>query len=166
MRLFTIGYEGATLSDFLSTLKQSKIDLLLDVRELPLSRRKGFSKTALREALASQDIDYRHERRLGSPKPVRQRLYQDGDYKTFFRDFGKHLKDQQDLLDDLADELTGNIVLVCYEKDYRTCHRTAVADALATRTDAVPCHLDVIAYGQDQAHQPAYSDLSQSLSSA
>lgn len=162
MRLFTLGYEGADLGDFLATLTQHNIDLLLDVRELPLSRRKGFSKTALSEALAGCGIGYRHERRLGSPKPVRQRLYRDGNYKTFFRDFGKHLKQQRDLLEELAEELTGNVVLVCYEKDYRTCHRTAVAEALAALTDAVPQHLDVI------EHEPAqaYPDLSQSLSPA
>jgi len=164
MRLFTLGYEGAELSDFLNVLKQQEIDLLLDVRELPLSRRKGFSKNALREALEGCGIDYRHERRLGSPKTLRHRLYADGDYKIFFRDFGNHLKGQQDLLETLAEELTGNVVLVCYEKDYRTCHRSAVADALAELTDVAPTHLEVTA--DEPARQATYSGLGQGFSPA
>ena len=50
-KLFTIGYEGAALDDFMRTLKTAKVDVLLDVRELPMSRRKGFSKTVLGGAL-------------------------------------------------------------------------------------------------------------------
>ncbi len=46
-RLTTIGYEGASLTAFISTLKASGVTLLLDVRELPVTRRKGFSKTPL-----------------------------------------------------------------------------------------------------------------------
>ncbi len=131
---------------------------------LPLSRRKGFSKNALREALEDCSIGYRHERNLGSPKTLRQRLYADGDYKTFFRDFGKHLKGQKELLDTLAEELTGNIVLVCYEKDYRTCHRSAVADALGALTDSIPTHLEVTA--DEPARHATYPDLGQGLSPA
>jgi uncharacterized protein (DUF488 family) len=164
MQLFTLGYEGADLSDFLSVLKQQRIDLLLDVRELPLSRRKGFSKNALREALEDHSIGYRHERNLGSPKTLRHRLYADGDYKTFFRDFAKHLKGQKDLLGTLAEELTGNVVLVCYEKDYRTCHRSAVATALAALTDAAPTHLEVTA--DEPARHATYSGLGQGFSPA
>lgn len=164
MRLFTLGYEGADLGDFLNVLKQQQIDLLLDVRELPLSRRKGFSKNALREALEGCGIDYRHERCLGSPKTLRHRLYADGDYKTFFRDFGKHLGRQQDLLEMLAEELTGNVVLVCYEKDHRTCHRSAVAAALGELTDSTTTHLEVTA--DEPARQATYSGLGQGFSPA
>ena len=42
--LFTIGYEGVSLDDFLATLENTAIDVLLDIREFPVSRRKGFSK--------------------------------------------------------------------------------------------------------------------------
>jgi uncharacterized protein (DUF488 family) len=141
MRLFTLGYESEEAAAFLGVLENNKIDLLLDIRELPLSRRKGFSKNALRSSLEARGIDYRHERRLGTPKALRDRLRADHDYETFFRDFGKHLAAQQQLLDLLAGELKGNVVLVCYEKDYRTCHRSRVAAALAERTGAPMIHL-------------------------
>lgn len=65
--LYTIGYEGADLGDFLATLRAMCVTTLVDVRELPISRRKGFSKAALGEALGAVDIAYKHERHLGSP---------------------------------------------------------------------------------------------------
>lgn len=163
MQLFTLGYEGTSLGEFVDVLKAEQIDLLLDVRELPLSRRKGFSKSALREALEDCAIEYRHERRLGSPKTLRHRLYADGDYTCFFREFGKHLDRQQDLLETLAAELTGNVVLICYEKDYRTCHRSAVANALGALTGTVPTHLEVT---DEQARHATYPDLGQGFSPA
>ena len=164
MRIFTLGYEGAELNDFLKVLKAHQIDLLLDVRELPLSRRKGFSKNSLRVALENCDIEYRHERRLGSPKTLRHRLYADGNYRTFFRDFDKHLAKQEDLLDTLANELAGNVILVCYERDYRTCHRSAVAEALGERTGSAPAHLEINA--DAPARYATCPDLGQGVSPA
>lgn len=61
LSLATIGYQGAPLPAFLATLKAARVTLLLDVRGLPLSRRKGFSKTPLSEALMRIGIGYRHE---------------------------------------------------------------------------------------------------------
>ena len=67
MRIFTIGYEGATMDDFLSALKQAGVERVIDVRALPLSRRPGFSKTPLQNALAEAGIEYVHLKALGTP---------------------------------------------------------------------------------------------------
>lgn len=142
-KLFTIGYEGAALNDFMRALKLARIDILLDVRELPISRRKGFSKTALGGALTEAGIDYRHEKQLGSPKTIRHQLREDGDYKRFFRDFERHLTGQSGLLETLAEELKGNVALMCYEKDHAECHRHSVANALAELLGKTPVHLGV-----------------------
>ena len=58
LRILTIGYEGASVEGFLQTLKASGVTQLLDVRELPLSRRKGFSKNALASMLILAGIGY------------------------------------------------------------------------------------------------------------
>lgn len=50
MRIFTIGYEGATVEEFLAALQNAAVERLIDVRALPLSRRPGFSKTPLKAA--------------------------------------------------------------------------------------------------------------------
>ena len=166
-RLYTIGYEGADLADFLATLKRAKTNMLLDIRELPISRRKGFSKTALKEALAEVGIDYRHEKLLGSPKAVRHQLREDWNYKRFFRDYGKHLSRQTALLERLTQEVKGNVALMCYEKDHTTCHRDSVVNELANLLDIDPVHLIVEKeHERREARKTAYPNLGKGLSPA
>lgn len=141
--LYTIGYEGAELSDFIATLHANKVGTLLDVRELPISRRKGFSKGALQSALEAAGIDYRHERSLGSPKPIRHQLHADGDYPQFFRSFTDYLDSQKPLLASLSKELKGGVALMCFERDPATCHRSVVAKQLQTITKLSVKHLGV-----------------------
>lgn len=142
-KLFTIGYEGTALEDFIRTLKEARVDILLDVRELPISRRKGFSKKALSSALTEAGIRYLHEKRLGSPKSIRHQLREDGNYRVFFCEFNHHLTEQSALLESLAVELKGNVVLMCYEKNHKECHRRSVASALAELLGKTPIHLGV-----------------------
>ena len=52
MKLFTIGYEGTTMDEFITALQRAGVERVIDVRALPLSRRPGFSKTPLTGALA------------------------------------------------------------------------------------------------------------------
>src|SRR3954471_22699032 len=65
--LFTIGYEGRALDELLAILRANKIDRLIDVRDLPLSRRRGFSKTPLGNAARDAGIEYVHLREAGNP---------------------------------------------------------------------------------------------------
>src|SRR3954465_10147645 len=67
MRIFTIGYEGATVGEFLDALREAGVERLIDVRALPLSRRPGFSKSPLRAALEEAGIEYVHLKALGTP---------------------------------------------------------------------------------------------------
>lgn len=147
--LFTIGYENATLGDFIATLHAARVTLLLDVRELPLSRKKGFSKRALAEAVQGAGISYRHERDLGSPKMLRQQLHSDGDYAQFFNSFSKYLKRQAPLLTELATNLRGNVALMCFERDPATCHRSIVARQLESLVGLKTKHLGVT-HGADR----------------
>ncbi len=162
----TIGYEGADFSDFLATLETLGVDTLLDVREIAMSRRKGFAKTALRTGLTSVGIDYRHEPRLGSPKTMRHQLRGDGNYPRFFRDFERYLATQHALLESLVDELSGTVALLCYERDHTTCHRNVVANALRTLTGIVPKHHGVHPHGRRQAIAHSRTYLGESLSPA
>ena len=72
MRIFTIGYEAATMADFLAALTAAGVTRVIDVRALPLSRRPGFSKTPLKNALAEAGIDYVHLKALGTPAEGRE----------------------------------------------------------------------------------------------
>jgi uncharacterized protein (DUF488 family) len=54
--IYTIGYEGTALSDFIWTLRDRGVSLLLDIRERPQSRQPGFSKQARSKTLAKQEL--------------------------------------------------------------------------------------------------------------
>ena len=149
-KLCTIGYEGANLSDFIETLKLLKVDVLLDVRELPMSRRKGFSKNALKDALAGAGISYHHEKLLGSPKTIRHELRETWDYQHFFKEFDKHLSKQAFLVEQLAEELSGHIALLCFERNHKECHRTPVAEKLAEISGVKLRHVEVQDHAQRQ----------------
>ncbi len=71
-KLFTIGYEGRDIDEFVSLLKDNGITRLIDVREIPFSRKKGFSKSRLNERLQNENIDYVHIKALGSPSEIRE----------------------------------------------------------------------------------------------
>ena len=139
--LFTIGYEGADLGRFISALTRHGVDYVLDVRDRPSSRKRGFSKAPLSEALTRHGIIYHHERLLGGPKPLRDQLRKDGDYKTYFAEFERYLDTQKPLLEKLASALEGRVALLCFEHDVNHCHRREVARALSRLTGLQPEHL-------------------------
>ncbi len=131
--LATIGYEGSSLDDFIATLHMANIRTLIDVRELPISRRPGFAKSALSTALAEAGVSYIHLKGLGDPKKGRDAA-RAHDLQTFLRIFRQHLKTAQ-AQDDLAEaaslSASGDACLMCYERDPKTCHRTLVAERIA-----------------------------------
>jgi uncharacterized protein (DUF488 family) len=143
--LSTIGYEGACLEDFIATLVAADIRYLVDVRELPISRRKGFAKTALSEALGQVGIEYVHLKGLGDPKEGREaaRLK---DFSTFHKIFANHMESEAAKADLAAASriaVTGGACLMCFERDPHTCHRTLVAHALGDNLRVVVRHLGV-----------------------
>ena len=87
--LYTIGYESKSIDDLISQLKSHDISILVDVREIPISRKKGFSKTVFSEYLSQNGIEYIHLKKLGGPKNIRKELKQNKDYFSFFE---KHLE--------------------------------------------------------------------------
>jgi uncharacterized protein (DUF488 family) len=154
-RLLTIGYEDASVTDFIATLTALRVTTLLDIREIASSRRKGFAKTALRDNLTRAGIAYRHEPDLGSPRDIRHRLRENGGYERFFRDFDRYLATQNNLLARLAGELTGTVALLCYERDHHECHRKSVAAVLGKLTGLTPRHHEVQSHGPVQARAGA-----------
>ena len=162
-KLMTIGYEGSRVEDFLSTLTAAGVTTLLDIREIAASRRRGFAKTALRANLASIGIAYRHEPRLGSPREIRHQLRETGSYERFFLDFDRYLSSRQDLLQQLTTELTGSVVLLCYERDHHECHRRSVATAFSKITGLKPKHMGVQPHGSVEARAHARAHSGQSI---
>jgi len=142
MTIFTVGYEGRSLEDFLADLKAQNIQMLADVREAPISRKPGFSKAALNEALHSAGIAYTHIRALGCPKPIRDAYKEDGDWVRYTRAFMNHLHLQQHSIEELAIAVQAQrTALLCYEADFNRCHRTYVARAVAAINQLLICHI-------------------------
>lgn len=134
--LYTIGYEGSRIDEFVETLLEAGIRTLVDVREVPISRKKGFSKNILKEALAEYGISYVHLRGLGDPKPGREAA-RSGDYPKFRKIFGAHMKTQYAQVDlQIAGSLAQDVptCLMCFERDHCTCHRSIVADHIVGMT--------------------------------
>jgi uncharacterized protein (DUF488 family) len=68
--LFTLGYEGLTIEAVITRLRIARMKTVVDVRELPLPRKKGFSKSAFCAALSAHGMAYLHAPALGCPKPI------------------------------------------------------------------------------------------------
>ncbi len=143
--LYTIGYEGATIPTFIAALKDAGVALVLDVRAVPASRKKGFSKTQLAAHLAEAGIGYRHLRGLGTPKCGREAAHS-GDRETFERVFLSHMQEPEALLDlGEAIELAQgqSACLLCLEREPEHCHRLIVAQRMAKESGFEIRHLFV-----------------------
>ncbi|HUO96271.1 MAG TPA: DUF488 domain-containing protein [Steroidobacteraceae bacterium] len=131
MEICTIGYEGLSLPQFLGFLRQNGVRHLIDIREAPISRKAGFAKAALAEALSAAGIRYTHLRALGCPKPIRDRHRASGDDERYRRDFGIYLAAQGAALEEVRRASgAAPTCLMCFEADPARCHRSLVAEAL------------------------------------
>lgn len=141
MRIFTIGYEGTTVGEFISALTAAGVMRVIDVRALPLSRRPGFSKSALRAALEEAGIEYIHLKALGTPADGRAAA-RAGRHLDLERIYSGQLElpeaiAQAGQMLELAREKP--TALLCMERDPTHCHRSLLLQAVAA--DAEVHHL-------------------------
>ena len=141
MRIFTIGYEGTTVPEFIAALEDARVERVIDVRALPLSRRPGFSKSPLRAALEEAGIGYVHLKALGTPSEGRSAA-RAGRHEDLERIYAGQLElpeaiAQSAQMLELARENPS--ALMCMERDPAHCHRTLLLDAVAS--DAEVIHL-------------------------
>jgi len=139
MKIFTIGYEGTTMADFLAALKGAGVERVIDVRALPLSRRPGFSKSSLAASLLEAGIGYVHLKNLGTPKRGRDAAKK-GDRATLEEVYAEQLElpeaqAQAAQMLDLAAEKPS--ALLCFERDPCVCHRTLLLEAVGKHVEVV-----------------------------
>ena len=147
-KLYTIGYEGATIDAFLDTLAAAGVKTLVDVRAVPLSRKPGFSKRKLEAALAERGIGYRHLQRLGTPAEGRNAA-RAHDINKMRRIYLEHLEapDAQAEMAMLADQMRESpSALLCFERKPQECHRSVLIEAMGVPDEAVE-HLFVAPEG-------------------
>jgi uncharacterized protein (DUF488 family) len=135
--LFTIGYEGRSVDELIAELVGAGVQRVIDIRALPLSRRRGFSKTPLREALAGAGIDYVHLKEAGNP----YRELRD-DPERCLALYRAHLDESPQVVAQVQDAAAGRrAALLCLEREPEVCHRSIVAAALAKRMKTRPVDL-------------------------
>lgn len=137
--LISVGYEGRDLDSFVRELVEQGVQVLLDVRLNPISRKPGFSRRRLTEALKAVGIGYRHARALGNPKdnrdPFRQGELAKG--RATYRDLlagaeaGRELDELMRLLE------SQRVALLCFERDHDRCHRQVIVDEALGERSAV-----------------------------
>jgi uncharacterized protein (DUF488 family) len=141
--LFTAGYEGLSLPDFLRQLKAASVEVLFDIRYRPQSRKPGFSKKKLAAACKRREIRYVHDPKLGTPPDQMAAMKEAGEYTPqIFKRYRRFLLKQVESLQTAVDVASKeNTCFLCYEKDYRTCHRKIVAEEVTLRTGLPITHL-------------------------
>jgi len=131
MKVFTIGYEGVTMTEFIAVLKQAGVRQVIDVRAVPNSRRPGFSKSLLRNSLSEEGIDYVHLRALGTPADGRAaaRAGRIDDLKRIYAgqlELPEAMAEAAQMVV-LAEEKPS--ALLCYEREPGGCHRTLLLES-------------------------------------
>lgn len=126
---FTIGYAGRSVDEFLAILSAAKVERVIDVRALPLSRRKGFSKTPLGAALRKRDIEYVNLRAAGNP--FRDKRH---DVHQCLALYGGYLDKRPEVVDEVDAAVRGcRAALLCFEAAPHECHRSVLTDRLQAR---------------------------------
>lgn len=129
--VFSIGYEGKTLEECIRIFKKHNISLIIDVRQNPISRKKGFSKEKLCNALEAEGFKYIHLVELGNPKEIRDEYHQNNSTNFLYDEYGKYLDERPELIDTLYSYVSGNYAcLLCFEKHPIECHRGVLTDYL------------------------------------
>lgn len=133
--LFTIGYEGISLEEYLVRLLKNDVKVLVDVRNNPLSMKYGFSKTLLKRYCESLGIKYVHIPEVGIQSDQRQELNTQADYDKLFaiyrnQNLTKTTKAQAGILNLLKENK--RIALTCFEANICKCHRKHLAEAIKT----------------------------------
>jgi uncharacterized protein (DUF488 family) len=134
--IFTIGYEGKSLEEYLETLSNAGITLLCDVRRNPISRKPGFSKGALSNACLANGIKYQHLPDLGINSDKRKNLKTQRDYDLLFKMYEKFELPKRDMTLRIIEEWIKDgekVALTCFEHHPEQCHRHCVAEALEKR---------------------------------
>jgi uncharacterized protein (DUF488 family) len=143
--LVSIGYQGRTIDEFVETLRRDGVTAVVDVRLTPFSRKPGFSKTKLRDALAAAGIEYVHEPTLGNPKDNRD-AFRAGRPSAHERYRAHILRGGEEAIERLIVRAKRQrTAVLCLERSRRECHR---AEVLAVVNERAP-DIGVTYLGED-----------------
>lgn len=132
--IWTIGHSTRSLTEFLQLLKTFEIELLVDVRHYPGSRKfPHFNKDNLATSFPENGFDYKHIIDLGGRRKMEPNSKNDGWRLTSFRAYADYMETTEfntalDQLKTLATEK--RTAIMCAEAVWWSCHRSLISDAL------------------------------------
>ncbi len=130
--VYSIGYEGKSVDEFIMELIQEKVQVLVDVRNRPWSMKFGFKKGTLQSFCGGLGIEYINAPDLGIPGNLRKKLETKGDYEALFKRYERFITKKEDELASLKDMAKKKrIALMCFESNPKYCHRAIIARELA-----------------------------------
>jgi uncharacterized protein (DUF488 family) len=143
LTVYTLGYQGISLDEYISFLKEHPISLVIDVRAVAWSHKPGFAKNAMQTGLREAGIGYLHLQSAGNPF----RKDEDGDVMMKYRSYLQKQREPLDRIEAEIQEAAKNnecVCLTCFEKAPQECHRSVIAEFLLERNP----RLHVVHLGQ------------------
>ena len=137
-RIYSVGYEGMTVDGLVERLRGSQVSVVVDVRLNPSSRRPGFSRRQLSEALTKAGIEYVHEKELGNPRDNR------ASFRTGEPTEGRER--MRSILSNGASDALARVVelaskkriaVLCVEREHDRCHREVIAEMAVERNPSI-----------------------------
>jgi uncharacterized protein (DUF488 family) len=140
--VYSVGYEGLSAQSFTTLITRAHVEVVVDVRLNAVSRRPGFSKRRLAEALSEAGVGYVHEPELGNP-PENRASFRSGTDDAGRQRLRRRLAtaDAGQALQRVADRAREQtIAVMCVEHDHHRCHRALVVEALTERLPGLELH--------------------------
>lgn len=135
--IWTIGHSTRTIEEFISLLKKNNIEILIDVRSMPGSRKfPQFNKEILSRSLEEQNIKYRHLNELGGRRKKNKESQNTAWHNLSFRNYADYMEtpDFEDGIKKLIHTaLRNRTCYMCSEALWWRCHRSMISDYLKTK---------------------------------
>ena len=131
-----------SLDDFLARIIDNKINVVIDIRYNPNSRRRGFSKNKLASHLLEKNVKYYHYKDLGTPPLIRKKAIEKKNHMIVINKWKAMIDEKMELLKNLKNHFIDDIIcFMCYEKDATHCHRSVVVQTYGALTRNKIIHL-------------------------
>jgi uncharacterized protein (DUF488 family) len=142
--IFTIGHSTRSFEQFAELLKDSDIELLIDVRTIPKSRHNPqYNQDTLDAMLQAKGVAYRHMKGLGGLRHAKKDSINKGWINASFRGFADYMQTgefSENILALIETARESRTAIMCAEAMPWKCHRSLIADALVVR-DRVVFHI-------------------------
>lgn len=139
--IYSLGYEGLSIDTFLNIVLWKGLKRVIDVRNNPFSRKYGFSSNQLKQKCQEIDIKYYHFPELGIPSSIRNENKNIKElWETYEDVILPNASRSIDIVKKLCTEKAS--VLLCFEQDPATCHRSILARYISESTSLPIYHYE------------------------